>query len=86
MAELNRLAVKALLILRETPYGERLTRLRTAGYEALKAAVEADVGDASREVDRCLTRYRRLTKEFEDLFTTQREVAKRRIETVFKTG
>jgi tetratricopeptide (TPR) repeat protein len=84
MAELNRLAVKAVLIIGETLYDERLTRLRTAGYEALKAAVEADVGDASREVDRCLTKYRRLTEEFQDLFTTQREVAKRRIETVFR--
>jgi hypothetical protein len=86
MAELNRLAVKALLILGETLYGERLTRLRTSGYEALKAAVDADARDASRKADRCLTRYRRLTKEIEDLFTTEREMAKRRIETVFKTG
>ena len=82
MAQLNRLSVKALLILGETLYDERLTRLRTAGYEALKAAVDKDARDASREVDRCLTKYLRLTEEFQDLFTTQREATKRQMEKV----
>jgi tetratricopeptide (TPR) repeat protein len=86
MAELNRLAVKALLILGKTLYDERLTRLRTAGYEALKAAVEADAGDASDEVERCLTKYRRLTEKYDNLFAAQREVAKRKIETLVRTG
>jgi hypothetical protein len=79
MAQLNRLSVKALLILGRTLYDERLTRLRTAGYEALKAAVEADTREASDEVDRCITKYRRLTEEYENLFATQREVAQREI-------
>ena len=78
-AQLNRLAVKALLILGRTLYDERLTRLRTEGYEALKAAVEADSRAAPDEVDRCIAKYRRLTEENENLFVAQREVAKREI-------
>ena len=82
MAQLNRLSVKALLILGRTLYDERLTCLRTAGYEALKAAVEADIGEASDEIDRCITKYRRLTEEYENLFATQSELAQREIEAV----
>ncbi len=83
MLKLNRLAVKALLILAGTLYGERLVRLRTEGYEALKAAVEADRRAAPDEVDRCISRYRRLTEEYGNLFAAQKEVAKREIEKVF---
>jgi tetratricopeptide (TPR) repeat protein len=83
MAQLNRLSIKALLILGRTLYDERLTRLRSAGYEALKAAVEADAREASDEVDRCIPNYRRLKEEYENLFAAQSEVARREIETAF---
>ena len=84
MTRLNRLAVKALLILGRTLYDEGLTRLRTEGYEVLKAAVEADTRAVSGEVDRCVRQYRKLTEEYEDLFSTQREVAKQQMEAVFR--
>ena len=82
MGDLNRLAVKAVLILGETLYNERLTRLRTARYEALKAAVEADTLGDSEEVARSIKEYRRLTEEYENVFVTQKELARQEIETV----
>ena len=82
MGELNRLAVEAVLILGQTLYNERLTRLRIARYEALKAAVEADTLGAPEEVARSIKEYRRLTEEYENVFVTQKELARQEIETV----
>jgi tetratricopeptide (TPR) repeat protein len=80
MADLNQLAAEALLILGRTLYGDRLIRLRAEVYESLKAAVEADAGEESDEAARCITTYRRLTEDYENLFATQKELAKREIE------
>ena len=84
MGELNQLAVEGLLILGRTLYGERLTRLRRAGYLALKAAVKADTGEDPDEVARCIAEYRRLSEEYNNLFATKREQARRAIETAFR--
>jgi len=83
MARLNRLAVEALLILGRTLYGERLSRLRAAGYEALKAATRADTAEHSGDATRCIAEYRHVTDEYEKLFAMQRELAKREIKIVF---
>jgi tetratricopeptide (TPR) repeat protein len=82
MGDLNRLAVQAVLSLGQTLYNERLTRLRTARYEALKAAVEADTLGDSGDVARSIKEYRRLTEEYENVFVTQKELARQEIETV----
>ena len=79
MAGLNRLAIEALLILGRTLYGERLIRLGTEEYAALKAAAKADSGGSADEVDRRIAEYRRLSKEYQDLFEAQREEARQEI-------
>jgi len=68
MGELNRLAVEAVLILGQTLYNERLTRLRIARYEALKTAVEADTLGDPEEVARSIKEYRRLKEEHDQAF------------------
>ena len=83
MGELNQLAVEVLLILGRTLYGERLTRLRTAGYLALRAAGKADTGEDPDEVARCIAEFRRLSEEYNNLFATKRERATRAIEILF---
>jgi tetratricopeptide (TPR) repeat protein len=79
MAALNRIAVEAVLSLGQTLYNERLTRLRTAQSEALKAAAEADTRGDSEEVVRSLKKYRWVTGEYEAVFITQRELAREEI-------
>ena len=79
MAELNQLAVEALLILGSTLYDERVTRLRAAAHDVLKNAVEADTAEESDEVVRRITKYRRLTEEYDNLFATRREAANQEI-------
>ncbi len=86
MADLNRLGVEALLILHETMYDDHLTRLKNSGYEALKAAVQADTRRAAGEVDRCITEYRKLTQEHRNLFESRREEAMREVQTLLRTG
>lgn len=86
MDDLNRLGVEALLILRETMYDDRLTRLKNSGYEALKAAVQADAMEESEEVEKFIAEYKRLTGEYENLLATQREEAMREVQSVLRTG
>jgi len=86
MDNLNRFGVEALVILRETMYHDHLTRLRTARYEALKAAVQADAMEESEEVEKSIAECRRLTVEYENLFATQREEAIREVQSVLRTG
>jgi tetratricopeptide (TPR) repeat protein len=80
MGELNRLAVEAVLILGQTLYNEHLTRLRTARYEALKAAVAADTLEDPEEAARSIKEYRRLKEEYENVFATQKDQARQEIE------
>ena len=48
------------------------------------AAAEADSRAISDEVDRYIRKYRKLKEEYEDLFGTQRELAKQEMEAVFR--
>ncbi len=79
MARLNRLAIDALLILGRTLYGERLIRLGIERYAVLKDAARADSEGSPDEIDRCIAEYRRLSKEYQDLYEAQREEARREI-------
>ncbi len=84
MAQLNHVAVEALLIIGQVLFNEPLMRLRSQRFEALKKALEYDVAGESDNAAGCLKRYRSLSDEYEDLFAKHRELTRQNLGTLFR--
>jgi tetratricopeptide (TPR) repeat protein len=81
IAELNRIALEALLILSREVYGRSdIIELGNARKDALKAAARADKSRDKPDLAAKIGEYSRLSRKYEELMITRKESARREME------